>query len=127
VRVQDANTLEAYVKQAELYGTDEVFETAIDHGLGLKDLRSLALRLQNLNPSWKLTIEAQRWFLLALANAGSPVGAAARVAGVTQATARLWVDTQEDEDDEPGLALRLASNRRFVDLRGIVRGWHRTA
>lgn len=133
MRATEASTLEGYVRQAEHYGTDEVFETALDEGLPLQDLGKLSLRLQNLNPQWKLTVDAQRLFVLALADRHAyHIKLAAQVAGVSLTTARMW---REDwiagnyeyvVPEDPFLALRAASKARFTDLKGIVRGWHRT-
>lgn len=127
MRAELRGTLEGYVVHAEHFGTEEVFETALDEGLGLRDLGFLALRLQNLNPKWKLTLENQENFILALMDIGISSKDAARMVGTTVPTARLWHEATAPLEVDPFLALRLASNRRFEDLRGIVRGWHRTS
>lgn len=129
MRTEQAATLEGYVRHAEHYGTSEVFETALDEGLCLEDLGKLALRLQNLDPQWKLTTEAQRLFVLGITdNRQYKLADAARMAGVSRVTARQWFDAERPPDeDDPYLALRAASKARFQDLKGIVRGWKRTA
>lgn len=134
MRAAEANTLEAYVRQAEHYGTDEVFETALDEGLPLMDLGKLALRLQNIDPHWKLALEYQRLFVLGMVYWRIySLKDAARMAGVGLGTAKVWYEDYVDGNDEPGdedtpdLALRAASKSRFESLKGIVRGWRRTA
>lgn len=139
MKLEEANTLEGYVRHAEYYGTDEVFETACDGGLPLRDLGFLALRLQNLDSKWKLTADAQQLFVLALLFAGCDVKDAARMAGVSRATAQRWATDSLHAEDyaayfggqvpevDPEMALRRASMERFEHLRGIVRGWRRTA
>lgn len=117
----DKNTIEGFVRHAEHYGVEEVFETALDEGLGVRDLRSLALRLQNLDSCWKLTPECQRFFVLAMTQHGFDRQMAAHAAGVTMRTAGQWCDEQEVLKEDPLLALRRASNRRAEDLQGIVR------
>lgn len=130
MNLSESITLAGYIRQAEHYGTEEVFETALDDGLDWEDLGKLALRLQNLDPKWKLTVDAQRLFVLTLTDYRQyKLYDAARMAGVSRPTARQWFDTYllEDHDNEsPGLALRAASKDRFASLKGIVRGWHRT-
>lgn len=126
MRSELRNTLEGYVHHAEHYGVEEVFETALDGGLGLRDLGRLALRLQNLDPRWKLTPEAQRLFALALVQNGKSDRDAARMVGCRPATVRGWLldDAQYDDDGQelgPDLALRRASADRFEHLRPIVR------
>lgn len=124
MRAELQDTLEGYIKHAEHYGTEEVFESALDNGLDLRQLGWLALRLQNLDPKWKLTQESQHLFVLALVTSGWDVGDAARAAGCTKLAARNWVENHlEPMDVGPELALRRASKRRFEDLQGLVRGW----
>lgn len=132
MRTQEQNTLDGYVRQAEHFGTAEVFETALDEGLSLRDLGFLSLRLQNLDPTWKLTLDAQRMFVLALVESGVNAPTAARTAGVGVTTARTWLSDGfpydgNGPDVSPESALRRASKERFEGLRGIVRGWHRTS
>lgn len=121
MKLEERTTLSGYIRHAEHFGTEEVFETALDEGLTMKDLGFLALRLQNLDPKWKLTLENQERFFAALMNVGVPMPKAAGSAGISIATARLW--QQEDVPEEsPDLALRRASKERFEHLRPIVRG-----
>jgi hypothetical protein len=127
VKAATRDSLEGYIRHAEHYGTDEVFETALDEGLGLRDVAQLAIKLQYIDPRWKLTLENQYLLVLALLGAGMNLKDAARAAGVTLPTARLWAGEQEDTNEAPDLALRRASKARFVDLKGIVRGWKRTS
>lgn len=128
MKAKVANTLDGYVRHAEHYGVDEVFETALDEGLNLRDIGFLAGQLHRIDPRWKLTLENQRLLVLALVYAGQSAKDAASRAGCSLATARLWVDEDLDEREvDPDLALRLASKARFEHLKGIVRGWHRSS
>lgn len=128
MKAEQCDTLDGYVRHAEHYGTSEVFETAIDEGLRMRDLGRLALRLQNLNPQWKLTTEVQRLFVLSLVERGVSDRDCARMAGCSIVSVRTWVaDDQDLGDVDPELALRAASKARFSDLKGIVRGWHRSS
>lgn len=116
------DTLDGFVRHAEHYGTEEVFETAVDSGMNLWDLGRLALRLQNLDPQWKLTRDGQKSLVQALLYwRVVNVQDAARMAGVATATAREWYDELEEAEESPDLALQRASAARFEHLQPLVR------
>lgn len=127
MKPEERDTLEGYVRHAEHFGAEEVFETALDDGLGLRDLGFLSLRLQNLDTKWRLIPEAQRWFAVALVARGVAITDAARMARADRRTVQGWCIDPDIAEEAPELALRRASKRRFEDLKGITRGWHRTA
>jgi hypothetical protein len=47
--------LRRLVRHAELYGTDEVYEVALEIDLAADELGSLARRLPNIDKSWRLS------------------------------------------------------------------------
>lgn len=81
--------LEGYVKHAKRHGTDQVFETAKEEGLGLKDLFNLALALQGFNRRWRMPREDAHSLVCGLAFKVSDEQLAT-MAGVTVATVQKW-------------------------------------
>lgn len=47
--------LRRLVRHAELYGTDEIYEVALEAGLSADELGSLARRLPNIEKGWRLS------------------------------------------------------------------------
>jgi hypothetical protein len=87
-----ATTLAAYVRHAEKHGTEDIFETAAAD-LDALDLGRFSLRLQNLNPKWKLPNVARDRLALALIEKGADTRDVCRMAMVSRST--LWRLKQE--------------------------------
>jgi len=76
-----------YVRQAERYGCEGVFEAATAD-LGAQDLGRLSLRLQNIAPEWKMPRADQRRLALQLIAEGELDDQACRMAQISRTT--LW-------------------------------------
>jgi hypothetical protein len=82
--------LEGYVKHAKRHGTDLVFETAKEEGLGLQDLFKLALALQGFNRRWRMPRQDAHSMVCCLAFKLSDEQLA-KMAGVTVPTVQKWM------------------------------------
>lgn len=81
------STLADYVRHAERFGCDGVFEAA-SADLDASDLGRLSLRLQNLDAKWRMPRADRGRLALQLVESGEPVDRACRMAQVGRAT--LW-------------------------------------
>ncbi len=80
-------TLAAYVRHAERFGCDGVFEAA-SADLDASDLGRLSLRLQNLDAKWRMPRADRERLALRLVESGEPVDRACRMAQIGRTT--LW-------------------------------------
>lgn len=85
--------LASYVRQAELYGVDLVFETALRE-LDALELGYLSLRLQNLDPKWRPPIEGAE-FAVRLLQAGADADQACRMAKISRRTLKRHQQAQD--------------------------------
>jgi len=88
--------LAKYVRQAERYGCEGVFEAATAD-LGAQDLGRLSLRLQNIDPKWKMPRADRHRLALGLIAAGGPDDRTCRMAQTSRTT--LW--RHRDAQDTP--------------------------
>jgi len=79
--------LAAYVRHAEQHGTEGIFETATAD-LDAVDLGRFSLRLQNLDPKWRMPKAARGRLALALVEKGLDTKDVCRMAMVSRTT--LW-------------------------------------
>jgi hypothetical protein len=97
------NTVQGFIRHAEVYGTEMVFETAWQAGLTIRELGQLSLRLQHIDPTWKLRkiLKTNTGdFAAMLIDRGVNIKQAAEMAQVSTKTARDHLDAaQYDEED----------------------------
>src|SRR4051794_24759604 len=79
--------LDEYVRHAERLGCDDVFETAT-RDLDTQALGRLSLRLQTLDPDWRVPRAERARLALGLVAAGESVDRACRMAMISRTT--LW-------------------------------------
>ncbi len=113
--------LRNYVRHAEHYGSEEVFESAVKNGGNIAALGTLALRLRNLDARWKLVPAAAKPFVRLLAGAEWSAKRIESATGYSAATARKWLtEVSEDEEEGPYLALQRATNARWTPGQVVV-------
>ncbi len=95
-------TLAAYIRHAEKHDTEDIFEAAAAD-LDVLDLGRFSLRLQNLDPKWKLPNAARARLALALIGKGTDSRDVCRMSMVSRST--LWRLRQEAQaPDRPSEA-----------------------
>ena len=81
-------TRDRLVRQAELYGVAEIYETAEADGLSAEELGSVARRLRNIDKRWKLTRSQAGKLAIGLIRAGMPDKDILRTCSISRPTLR---------------------------------------
>ena len=108
-----------YVRHAELYGFDgDYFEIAA-RDLDALDLGRLNLRLQRLDPKWRLPQDVARALAISIVAAGESPEWACRAARCSRRTLqRALCDVQDSADQAPEPALQSGENATIPPLPG---------
>ena len=82
------SAVQRYRRHAQLYGGEELFETALDEGIGALELGRLALALRHVDSDWRLTRAQAMDLAVALVSAGCADKDIRSMAGISQPTVR---------------------------------------
>jgi len=77
-----------FIRNAELYGTEGVYEVAEAERWGYEDLGKLAMQLRRIDSKWRLSAPQRQRMIGELVASDMPVAKIARLAGVSRTT--VW-------------------------------------
>ncbi len=92
-----AGAIAQYVRHAERFGVDQVFEAA-RRDLDVRDLGRLSLQLQRIDPKWRLLPRERQRLALDLIADGEPLARVCEMAQVSRTT--LWRIRNAQSTDE---------------------------
>lgn len=99
----DQPTLDEFIRHAERYGSECVYETAAEGHLDAQELGTLSLALQRIDRKWRLPYRRRAALALALCDIGLPHARVCEMAQVSRATLhRLRQDAQTVSEPAKG-------------------------
>ena len=115
-------TLTRYIRHAELYGFDADYFEIAARDLDPLDLGRLSLRLQRLDPKWRLPQDVARELAISIVTAGESPEWACRAARCSRRTLQRALSGVQDNADQARERTRIP-DRRKVDKPGDPRCW----